>query len=36
MSDIDLVITDSGVSPKMLEAMSEQGVKVTVVPCPEE
>lgn len=36
MSDIDLVITDSGISPKMLEAMSEQGVKVIVVPAPEE
>ena len=36
MGDIDLVITDSRVSPKMLEAMNEQGVKVTVVPYPEE
>ena len=36
MSDIDLVITDSRVSPKMLEAMNEQGVKVAVVPYPEE
>ena len=36
MSDLDQVITDSGISAKMLEAMTEQGVKVTVVPCPEE
>ncbi len=35
MSDIDRVITDSGISPKMLEAIEEQGVKVTVVPLPE-
>ena len=35
LSDIDIVITDSGISPKMLEAMAEQGVKVTVVPCPD-
>ncbi len=36
ISDIDQVITDSGVSPKILEAIKEQGVKVTVVPCSEE
>ena len=35
MSDIDWVITDSGISPKMLEAIEEQGVKVTIVPLPE-
>lgn len=35
MSDIDRVITDSGISPKMLEAIEEQGVKVTVVPLPD-
>lgn len=35
MSDIDWVITDSGTSPKMLEAIEEQGVKVTIVPLPE-
>lgn len=35
LSDIDIVITDSGISPKMLEAMAEQGVKVTVVPSPD-
>lgn len=35
MSDIDRVITDSGISPKMLEAIEEQGVKVTIVPLPE-
>lgn len=32
MSDIDHVITDSGTPAKMLDAMAEQGVKVTVVP----
>ena len=32
MSDIDHVITDSGTPAKMLDAMVEQGVKVTVVP----
>lgn len=35
MSDIDWVITDSGISLKMLEAIEEQGVKVTIVPLPE-
>lgn len=35
MSDIDWVITDSGISPKMLEAIEERGVKVTIVPLPE-
>lgn len=35
MSDIDWVITDSGISPKMLGAIEEQGVKVTIVPLPE-
>lgn len=35
MSDIDWVITDSGISPKMLEAIEEQGVKVTIVPLPD-
>ena len=35
MIDIDWVITDSGISPKMLEAIEEQGVKVTIVPLPE-
>lgn len=35
MSDIDWVITDSGISPKMLEAIEEQGVKMTIVPLPE-
>lgn len=35
MSDIDRVITDSGISPKMLEVIEEQGGKVTVVPLPE-
>lgn len=35
MSDIDWVITDWGISPKMLEAIEEQGVKVTIVPLPE-
>ena len=35
MSDIEWVITDSGISPKMLEAIEEQGVKVTIVPLPE-
>ena len=32
MSDIDHVITDSGTPAKMLDAMAERGVKVTVVP----
>lgn len=32
MTDIDHVITDSGTPAKMLDAMAEQGVKVTVVP----
>ena len=32
MSDIDHVITDSGTPAKMLDAMADQGVKVTVVP----
>ena len=32
MSDIDHVITDSGTPAKMLDAMAEQGAKVTVVP----
>lgn len=36
ISDIDQVITDSGVSPKILEAIKEQGVKVTVVPSAED
>ncbi len=36
MSDIDLVITDSGLPPKMLKGLQEQGVKVTMVPLPEE
>lgn len=31
LSDIDQVITDSGTPRKMIEAMQEQGVKVTVV-----
>lgn len=35
MSDIDWVITDSGISPKMLEAIEERGVKVTIIPLPE-
>ncbi len=36
MSDIDQVITDSGLSPKVLKALQDQGIKVTVVPLPEE
>lgn len=36
MGDIDQVITDSGVPHKMLKIMEEQGIKVTVVPSPEE
>lgn len=36
MSDIDQVITDSGISSKMLNALEEQGIKVTVIPLPEE
>ena len=35
LGDIDHVITDSGTPPKMLEAMREQGIKVTVVPADE-
>ena len=31
-----MVITDSGTPRKMIEAMQEQGVKVTVVPLGEE
>lgn len=36
VGEVDMVITDSGMPHKMIEAMQEQGVKVTVVPLGEE
>ena len=36
VGEVDMVITDSGTPRKMIEAMQEQGVKVTVVPLGEE
>ena len=36
VGEVDMVITDSGTPRKMIEAMQEQGVKVTVVPLGDE